>query len=141
MQPHSKIVTNIQYYKNEFSECHKLLKERCCELYWIRKEFHIFSTKPNMLHFCVHTPSMALNWAYLKGFKNVILAGIDLTLKSNEHFDKDITPDADTHDFNISALKHARRHLTETAQKYLKIYQLNPDSNIDIPKIKISDLI
>ena len=83
---------------------------------------------------------MALNWAYKKGFKTVVLAGIDLIVNT-KHFDKDTTPDADGPDFTDSAILRARTHLTDVAQKYLKIYQLNPESNIELPKISLKDLL
>lgn len=139
--PHHTIITNIEYAQNRNAECYELLNSHPqCELYKIVR-LYAFSQKPGELHMCIHTPSLGLNWAYLKGFKNVVLAGIDLTLQNILHFDKDTTPDADSHDFNQSAIIHARLHLEKIASAYLNIFQLNPDSDIKIPKITISDLL
>lgn len=142
VQPHNTVITNIQYFEDENFKSYNLLHDhKKTDLYIINKESDFYSINPHMLNFCIHTPSMALNWAYLKGFKNVIIAGIDLTLKNNAHFDKNITPDRDGHDFNIKAITKARRHLEEITPKYLNVYQMNLNSDINIPKIGIKKLL
>lgn len=138
----TKIITNISYYYDSLKKSYNLLRTHGnCELFKIKKESDKFSKKQSMLYFCIHTPSMALNWAFLKGFKTIIIAGIDLTLENREHFDKASTPDADSNDFNKPAIQVARNHLYNVAQKYLTIYQLNPDSDLKLPKVNITDLI
>lgn len=136
------IVTNGKYNASNAYKSFNLLQNHANkQLFVINKQSKFFSDNPNILNFCIHTPSMALNWAYLKGFKNVIIAGIDLTLENNQHFDKATTPDRDGHDFNISAITAARTHLEQVATQHLNIYQLNPKSTINIPKIKIKELL
>ncbi len=142
VQPKTKIITNLGYYYDQDKKCYNLLRSHGnCELYKIKKDSEKFSKKPSTLHMCIHTPSMAFNWAWLKGFKNVIIAGIDLTLENREHFDKNTTPDADSNDFNKIAIQIARNHLYNIAKKHLNIYQLNPQSDLDLPKVNIADLL
>lgn len=138
----NRIITNILYRNDNTKKCFNLLREhKNKELYVIIRNHNAFSKVANRLHFCIHTPSMALNWAWKKDFRNVILAGIDLTLDNRLHFDKDTTPDADTNDFNKGAIFIARRHLKEVAQRHLNLYQLNKNSDLDIEKIDIKDLL
>lgn len=136
-----KIITNGKYNCSNAYKSYELLQaHENKELYIINKQSFAFSDNPKILNFCIHTPSMALNWAWLNRFKNVVIAGIDLTLENNEHFDKDTTPDRNGHDFNLSAITAARNHIENVATKHLNIYQLNPKSTINIPKINILDL-
>ena len=138
----TKIITSVGYYYDRDKKCYNLLRTHGnCELYKIKKDCEHFSKKPNTLHMCIHTPSLALNWAWLKGFKNVIIAGIDLTLENREHFDKDHTPDPSSNDFNKSAIDIARNHLCNIAQKHLQVFQLNPESDLKLPKVNIADLL
>ena len=140
IKPEHKIITNIKYYNDESAKCYQLLhSHENKELYKIEKVYN-FSLKKDTLHMCIHTPSIAMNWAYFKGFKNVILAGVDISEECGAHFDKDTTPDNNTNDFNIGALSHARKHLEKIATRYLKIYQLNPESKLKIPKLDIAGL-
>ena len=140
VQPQHRIITNIKYSKDTNSKSYNLLNTHGnCELYNVNKDFK-FSTKPDTLHMCIHTPSIGMNWAYLKGFKNIVLAGIDLN-SNNQHFDYKTTPDQNGHTLCNKALPTARRHLKEVAIKVLNVYQLNPNSNLDLPKIKLSDLL
>lgn len=140
--PKHRIIANINYALDTTKKCRELLiNHKNTEFYYIAKNFSDFSHNKCILHFCIHTPSIALNWAYLKGFKNVILAGVDLTLKNNLHFDKDYTPDNDGHDFNKSAIERAREHLVNVAQRYLNVYQMNPKSDMLLSKIRIQDII
>lgn len=142
VEPDHKIITNINYCHDKKYKSYNLLQNHAKKsLYIINKQFDTFSQNSLILHFCIHTPSMALNWAWQNGFKNVVIAGIDLTLKNNEHFDKEITPDRDGHDFNVSAIKAARKHLEVVTPQYLNVYQLNPQNDINIPKIGISELL
>ena len=141
VKPESTIVTNVKHFYDDKKVCYKLCHEhKNIELYTINKVNDEFSDGDSRLNFCIHTPSMALNWAYKKGFETVILAGIDL-IKNTPHFDADRTPDATCPNFNDSAIDRARRHLTEVASRYLKIYQLNPKSDIELEKITIKELL
>lgn len=113
--------------KNLTRNAKELLETHRHETYQIKKDDWTFSEDKNVLHLCVHTPSMALNWAYQKGFKEVILAGIDL-IPDTPHFDSCAKI------FSNEAIKQARKHLEQIATKYLNIYQLNPNSYLDLPK-------
>lgn len=134
------IITNILYLRKK-SNCQQLLeKHEKKELFVIHKNFKSFALDRNSLNFCIHTPSIAFDWAYKKGFKNVIIAGIDLNT-NNQHFDYQTTPDQNGHTFKDHSILAARKHLKEIAQKHLHIYQLNPESDLDLPKINIADLL
>lgn len=122
----SIIITDI---KNKDRNAHDLLQTHKHELYIVNKDDWFFSKEKSTLNLCVHTPSMALNWAYQKGFKNVVIAGIDL-IPDTKHFD------SEKKIFPQEAINQARRHLTKIATQYLNIYQLNPDSDLDLPKIQ-----
>lgn len=136
----SIIITNIMYLRKD-AKCRKLLEQHDKkELFVIHRNFKKFAEDATSLNFCIHTPSMALDLAYKKGFKNVIFAGIDLNA-NNQHFDYATTPDQNGHTFKNHSLIAARRHIKEVAQKHLNIYQLNPDSDLQVPKIKITDLL
>ena len=132
--PNVKASTIITSYKNIEKAPARMIYAHPYELYHIKRNHTEFSNDKSTLSFCVHTPSMALNWAYQKGYKEVVLAGIDL-IPQTKHFDEDklIFPD--------NAVKLARHHLENVATKYLKIYQLNPDSDLNLPKIKMEDLL
>lgn len=141
VNPESIIITNVKHYQDITKKCYKLCHEHNnIEFYTVNKDDDEFSTGDSRLNFCIHTPSMALNWAYKKGFKTVILAGIDL-IKDTPHFDADTAPDANYPNFNDSAIGRARRHLTEVASRYLKVYQLNPKSDIELEKVTIKELL
>lgn len=136
----STIITNILYLRKK-SNCQNLLENHeKKELFVIHRNFKKFADDIGSLNFCIHTPSMAFDWAYKKGFKNVILAGIDLT-SQNQHFDYKTTPDQNGHTFQEQSLLKAREHLYNVANKHLNIYQLNPDSDLDLPKLNIADLL
>lgn len=126
----STIITRYENLKNSAG----LIYSHPYELYNVRKNGLEFSEDAATLHFCVHTPSMALNWAYLKGFKDVVLAGIDL-IPNTLHFDDDKPI------FDNRTITTARHHLENVCTRYLNIYQLNPDSDLKLPKIKMEDLI
>ena len=141
VQENQTIITNILYLRRKNSNCNRLLENHeKKELYVIHKNLKKFAEDINSLNFCIHTPSIALDWAYKKGFKNIVLAGIDLTTQ-NQHFDYKTTPDQNGHTFNDKSLFTAREHLTNVAAKYLNIYQLNPDNDLELSKVNIADLI
>lgn len=141
VRPESTIITNVKHYFDNTKNCFQLCHEhKNIEFYTVNKVFNEFSSSDSRLNFCIHTPSMALNWAWKKGFKNVIIAGIDLIINT-PHFDAETTPDAQCPNFNDSAIARARHHLTHVASRYLKIYQLNPKSDIELEKITIKELL
>lgn len=75
------------------------------------------------LGFALYTCSSALNFAYLKGYKNVYLVGIDLE-ENNKPFSHwhGIT---NIKEVPINCAKQAKEYLYRY-KKYLNIYQVNP---------------
>lgn len=137
----STIVTQYEYFKYKKHKCAQLIPDYPKkELYMVIKNDYIFTSVPNSLYFHFHTPSMALNWAWQKGFKNVVLAGIDL-INHTPHFDCKTAPDADYPKWFDSDLVKAKRHIKEVAGRYLNIYQLNPESDMEVEKITIEELL
>lgn len=76
----------------------------------------------------------AINYAYLLGFKNIILVGIDLTSNWNHFYpsDKFIRTD--------KRIERIRNKLYEF-KKYINLYTLNKDSDLEIEKVKFEDLV
>lgn len=124
----SIVITDQKNADNE------VVKNNRHELYYVKRDDWCFSDSDSTLNLCIHTPSMALNWAYQKGFKNVIIAGIDL-VPNTQHFDSCKLI------FSDKAIKQAKKHLETVCTKYLNIYQLNPNSYLDLPKISIDSLL
>lgn len=141
VKPESTIITNVRHYCDETKNCYKLCHtHKNIEFYTINKVKYDFCFGDSRLNFWIHTPSMALNWAYRKGFKNVIIAGIDLIINT-PHFDKDTAPDINYPNFTDSSISEAREHLTKVASRYLNLYQLNPNSDMQMNKISIKELL
>ena len=91
----------------------------------------------NML--CMYKTSAlpAVNYTYLKGYKNIILCGIDLTENWNHFYsEKDTSNDIIRSPKRIERM----RELLYQFKDYINLYQLNPDSDLDIEKINIGDL-
>lgn len=87
----------------------------------------------NKLAFNKNSCHPAINYAYLMGYKNIVLCGIDLT--SNwSHFYNDSN--------NIQNIKYINkvRNYLYLLKNYVNLYQLNPESDLDIKKINIGDL-
>lgn len=141
VSPKSTIITNIEHFRNGSKKCNELCKtHKNIEFYTINRVKDNFSFGDSRLNFYIHTPSIAFNWAYKKGFKNVVLAGIDLG-SNKQHFDFSTTPDQNNVTINDNDMKKAREHLTDVVGRYLKIYQLNPDSDLPVEKITIKELL
>ncbi len=75
----------------------------------------------------------AINYAYLKGYKNIILCGVDLTCNWN-HFDGDYKVQR-----TIKRIDEIRRRLY-MFKDYINLYTLNEDSTLEINKINIKEL-
>lgn len=127
----SKIITS---FRNVEKSPQRLILTHSYELFNVFKNDDVFSEESHTLNFCVHTPSMALNWAYLKGYKDVVLAGVDL-IPNTIHFDDDKPIFCD------ESIERAKNHLENVATKYLNIYQLNPNSYLNLPKITMEELL
>ena len=138
VKEHQTVITNISHFHNRNSRSYNFLAgHQKKELYILEKDYIRFSDSNYKLHYFFHTPTMALNWAYLKGFKNVVLAGVDLNINDLRHFDNE--------KFNPNWLEKdvqkARNHLENICTKYLDIYQLNAGSDLRLPKLKLGDLL
>ena len=84
---------------------------------------NIISNNDKELGFWLYTCSSAVNFAYLRGYKNVYLIGIDLE-ENNKPF---------THWHGVTNIKEVPVHCAKMAKeylyrykKYLNIYQCNP---------------
>ena len=131
----STIITDKQNWENESRKSYQLCRSYPkIELYKIQEKRNRFSEEEGVLSYCAHSPSIALDWAYQKGFNNIILAGIDL-VRGTKHFD------SEDYIFGEYAIQAARSHLENIATRYLNIFQLNPDSDLRLKKIEINDLL
>lgn len=89
------------------------------------------------LGFCLYTCSSALNFAYLRGYKNVYFIGVDLE-ENNKPFshwhgvvNKKEVP--------INCARQAKEYLYRY-KKLLNMYQCNPNVKWDIPYCRIERL-
>lgn len=106
-------------------------------LYDARSEiFHDLSG--NMLAMYKTTAHPAINYAYLKGYKNIILCGIDLTENWN-HFYSNETTDNDIIRNRVRINK--MRNLLYSFKEFVNLYTLNSNSDLEIDKINIKELI
>ena len=107
------------------------------ELYDVITNRYEFSKKQGVLNYYYFTSSMAINWAYLKGYKNVVFCGVDLFLINNFHFDdKNDLPKQDK-----KVLLKTKKYTEDVCQMFINLYQLNPESDLKIPKISIEKLL
>jgi S-adenosylhomocysteine hydrolase len=104
------------------------------ELYEVVTNREEFSIKQGVINFYYFTSSMAINWAYLKGYKNVVLCGIDLM--NNLHFDNDFKSD-----LSDGVQAETKKYMENICTKYINLFQLNPESDLKIPKINIDNLL
>ena len=79
----------------------------------------------------------AINYAYLKGYKNIILCGVDLTENWNHFYS--------VHDTSNDIIRSPKRigkmrELLYEFKDYVNLYQLNPESDLNIKKINIGEL-
>ena len=67
VKPESTIITNVRHYYDTTKNCYNLCHtHKNIEFYTINKNSNDFSFRDSQLNFCIHTPSMALNWAYIQ---------------------------------------------------------------------------
>lgn len=105
------------------------------QLYKVITNREEFSTNNNELNFYYFTSSMAINWAYLNGYKNIILAGIDMM--DNLHFD-----DANHKPIIADGVQEkTKKYMENICQKYINIFQLNPESDLKVPKMSLEKLL
>ena len=102
---------------------------------------YIFDARQEIFHdlskniLCMFKTSAlpAINYAYLKGYKNIILCGVDLTENWNHFYEHNI--------INRTPRRiNQMRELLYKFKDYVNLYQLNPESDLDIKKINIGDL-
>ena len=75
----------------------------------------------------------AVNYLYLKGYKNIILCGVDLTQKWNHFYEH---PEINRSPNRIDRM----RCILYQFKDYVNLYQLNPKSDLDIQKITMESL-
>ena len=103
---------------------------------WTFKKDYI-SHEDKTLGFCLYTCSSAVNFAYLRGYKNVYLVGVDLE-ENNKPFTHwhgvtNVIPVPDT------CARQAKEYLYRY-KKLLNMYQCNPNVKWDIPYCPIDRL-
>lgn len=100
-------------------------------------KFDIISNEDKLLGFCLYTCSSALNFAYLRGYKNVYFVGVDLEENnkpfSHWHGVTNVLPVPDT------CARQAKEYLYRY-KKLLNMYQCNPNVKWDIPYCPIEKL-
>lgn len=124
----NKIITDI---KNQS----EVSNQKNVELYNVITNREEFSTTQGFLNFYFFTSSMAINWAYLNGYKNVVLAGIDLM--NNKHFDNELHNPV----YSDGVQLKTKVYMENICQKYINLFQLNPESDLKLPKISIHELL
>lgn len=100
-------------------------------------KYDIISNQDKLLGFCLYTCSSALNFAYLRGYKNVYFIGVDLE-ENNKPFahwhgvvNKKEVP--------VNCARQAKEYLYRY-KKLLNMYQCNPNVKWDIPYCPIDRL-
>lgn len=86
-------------------------------------KFDIVSHEDKLLGFCLYTCSSALNFAYLKGYKNVYFVGVDLA-EDNKPFSH--WHGVTNHTPVSSACARRVKEYLYKYKKWLNIYQCNP---------------
>ena len=86
-------------------------------------KFDIISNEDKLVGFCLYTCSSAVNFAYLRGYKNIYLIGVDLA-EDNKPFTHwhGVTNTLPVPD---SCAKRAKEYIYRY-KKWLNIYQCNP---------------
>ena len=86
-------------------------------------KINIISHEDKLLGFCMYSCSSALNFAYLKGYKNVYFIGVDLA-EDNKPFSH--WHGVTNHTPVSSACARRVKEYLYRYKKYLNIYQCNP---------------
>lgn len=135
VKPHHNLITDVRLSRNQKYKCYEWLKNhKKKELYLIDYQTN-FTESESHLSFFFHTPSMALNWCYKKGFKTVYLCGVEIS-EDTQHFDSNY-PACWTDRKRLQA----RKILENVYTKYLNIIQLDINSTLNMKKISIKDLM
>ena len=97
--------------------------------------FHDLSK--NMLCMFKTSALPAINYTYLKGYKNIVLCGVDLTENWNHFYSEQYSKN----DIIRSSSRVTKmRELLYEFKNYVNLYQLNPESDLDIEKINMENL-
>ena len=125
------IISQTAYYHNFVLE-NREKPENIEFIFDARQEiFHDLSK--NMLCMFKTSALPAINYAYLLGYKNIILCGIDLTENWNHFYEHG--------QINRTSVRiNQMRELLYKFKDYVNLYQLNPESDLDIKKINMGDL-
>ena len=102
-------------------------------------KFDIISNEDKLVGFCLYTCSSAVNFAYLRGYKNIYLIGVDLA-EDNKPFTH---WHGVTNTIPVSSVcaKQAKKYIYKY-KKLLNIFQCNPNisKEWDIPYCPIDQL-
>jgi len=108
-----------------------------CNEYKIQKnEPNFDKNKKNLLGYCHFSASIGINYAYLNGFENVFLVGID----HNESEDRFLRFDNTTSNPIERDLHKRFKEFVYKFKGKMNIYQTNPDTNWDLDYIDIREL-
>lgn len=122
-----KIITSLEVKRKE-------LNNKIYPHYIFEGVAEIQHSLNNNLAIYKTTAHPAINYAYLIGFKNIILVGIDLSSNWEHFYNLDNTTRTN------KRIERIRNKLYEFKQ-FINLYTLNPNSDLDIQKIKFEDLI
>lgn len=90
--------------------------------------------KDNKLAWCGFTHDYAISYCIMKGYSHVILAGTaDFTGSSHYLTEEQFNPAE-------KLVGHSKKFIEEVCSKKIKIYTLNPESTLNVPRIKIEKL-
>lgn len=97
----------------------------------------IISNQDKLLGFCLYTCSSALNFAYLRGYKNVYFIGVDLE-ENNKPFSHwhGVT---NKREVSANSARQAKEYLYRY-KKLLNMFQCNPNVKWDIPYCPVDQL-
>ena len=129
------ILSQTAYYHN-FVLGNKIKPKNIEYIFDARSEvFHDLSK--NMLCMFKTSALPSINYAYLKGYKNIVLCGVDLTENWNHFYSEQYSRNDIIR--TPKRIKKMRELLYEF-KDYINLYQLNPESDLDIEKINIGEL-
>lgn len=123
-----KLIAEESVYKNEIKKFniapYKIFKATR-KFFKHQKENEYFVYKTS-----VH---LAINFAIKEGFKNVVLIGVDLTTDWKHFYEKNKVRGA-------NKIASMRQYLYDF-KKYINIYKVNPDSDLQLEKLDLNYLI
>ena len=129
------IISQTAYHHN--FELEKKEKPNSIEYIFDARSEIFHDLSKNMLCMFKTSALPAVNYTYLKGYKNIILCGVDLTENWN-HFYSEQYSKNDT--FRSASRVDKMRKLLYEFKNYVNLYQLNPESDLDIEKISMENL-